>query len=114
MVKIKRGTKGRKRHKRVLKQARGFYGLRSKSFKNAKITLQRSLCYSYRDRKRKKREFRNLWIVRINSACKLNSLTYSSFINSLKNNNIIINRKFLANIAFNDILLFNEIAKECR
>jgi large subunit ribosomal protein L20 len=110
MVRVKRGNVLRKRHKKILKQAKGFKGGRSRIFKAANEAVMRSLRHQYRDRRNKKRVFRRLWITRINAAAKLNDLTYSKFINGLKQANISLNRKMLADIAVRDKEAFKKIA----
>ncbi|EMS6534158.1 50S ribosomal protein L20 [Campylobacter upsaliensis] len=110
MARVKIGVVRRRRHKKVLKLARGFYSGRRKHFRKAKEQLERSLVYAYRDRRRKKRDFRRLWIVRINAACRLNDLSYSKFINGLKKAGIELDRKILADLAMNDAAAFAKIA----
>ncbi|MCR2115979.1 50S ribosomal protein L20 [Campylobacter upsaliensis] len=110
MARVKTGVVRRRRHKKVLKLARGFYSGRHKHFRKAKEQLERSLVYAYRDRRRKKRDFRRLWIVRINAACRLNDLSYSKFINGLKKAGIELDRKILADLAMNDAVAFAKIA----
>ncbi len=100
--------------KKVLKLARGFYSGRRKHFRKAKEQLERSLVYAYRDRRRKKRDFRRLWIVRINAACRLNDLSYSRFINGLKKAGIELDRKILADLAMNDAAAFAKIAEAAK
>ncbi|TKX30750.1 50S ribosomal protein L20 [Campylobacter aviculae] len=109
MARVKTGVVRRRRHKKVLKLARGFYSGRRKHFRKAKEQLERSLVYAYRDRRRKKRDFRRLWIVRINAACRLNDLSYSRFINGLKKAGIELDRKILADLAMNDAAAFSKI-----
>ncbi|EAI7731159.1 50S ribosomal protein L20, partial [Campylobacter coli] len=99
---------------KVLKLARGFYSGRRKHFRKAKEQLERSLVYAYRDRRRKKRDFRRLWIVRINAACRLNDLSYSKFINGLKKAGIELDRKILADLAMNDAAAFAKIAEAAK
>ncbi|EAH6127133.1 50S ribosomal protein L20 [Campylobacter jejuni] len=111
MARVKTGVVRRRRHKKVLKLARGFYSGRRKHFRKAKEQLERSLVYAYRDRRRKKRDFRRLWIVRINAACRLNDLSYSRFINGLKKAGIELDRKILADLAMNDAVAFAKIAR---
>ncbi|HEG5598820.1 TPA: 50S ribosomal protein L20, partial [Campylobacter jejuni] len=94
--------------------ARGFYSGRRKHFRKAKEQLERSLVYAYRDRRRKKRDFRRLWIVRINAACRLNDLSYSRFINGLKKAGIELDRKILADLAMNDAAAFAKIAEAAK
>ncbi|HMA61348.1 MAG TPA: 50S ribosomal protein L20 [bacterium] len=91
-----------RRRRKILKQAKGYRGARSRRFKVAKDAVEKALQYAYRDRKRKKREFRRLWITRINAAARQNGMRYSRFIHALKENNIKLNRKVLAELAIND------------
>ncbi|EAH8430674.1 MULTISPECIES: 50S ribosomal protein L20 [Campylobacter] len=114
MARVKTGVVRRRRHKKVLKLARGFYSGRRKHFRKAKEQLERSLVYAYRDRRRKKRDFRRLWIVRINAACRLNDLSYSRFINGLKKAGIELDRKILADLAMNDTAAFAKIAEAAK
>ncbi|ECK7532180.1 50S ribosomal protein L20 [Campylobacter jejuni] len=114
MARVKTGVVRRRRHKKVLKLARGFYSGRRKHFRKAKEQLERSLVYAYRDRRRKKRDFRRLWIVRINAACRLNDLSYSRFINGLKKAGIELDRKILADLAMNDATAFAKIAEAAK
>lgn len=114
MARVKTGVIRRRRHKKVLKEARGFYSGRRKHFRKAKEQLERSLCYAYRDRRAKKREFRRLWIVRINAACRLNDISYSQFIHGLKNAGIELDRKILADMAMNDAQAFANIAAKAK
>lgn len=99
MARIKRGTNNRKRHKKVLKQAKGYYGSKHTLFKTANQAVMKSLAYSYVGRKRRKRDFRKLWIARINAAARANGTSYSKLMGNLKKANIDINRKMLAEIA---------------
>lgn len=108
-MRVKTGIVRRRRHKKILKLARGFYSGRRKHFRKAKEQLERSMCYAFRDRKQKKRDFRKLWITRINAACKMNGISYSRFIHALKLANIDLDRKILADMAMNDIQTFNTI-----
>ncbi|ENJ2496121.1 50S ribosomal protein L20 [Campylobacter jejuni] len=114
MARVKTGVVRRRRHKKVLKLARGFYSGRRKHFRKAKEQLERSLVYAYRDRRRKKRDFRRLWIVRINAACRLNDLSYSRFINGLKKAGIELDRKILADLAMNNAAAFAKIAEAAK
>lgn len=100
-MRVKTGVVRRRRHKKLLKLARGFYSARRKHFRKAKEQLERSLVYAYRDRRRKKRDFRRLWIVRINAAARLNDMSYSRFMHGLKLANIELDRKILADMAMN-------------
>ena len=91
-----------RRHQKIIKQAKGYYGARSRTFKSAKDAVVRAGLYAYRDRRQRKRQFRRLWIVRINAACRLNDITYSAFINALNIKGIELNRKVLADLALQD------------
>lgn len=113
-MRVKTGVVRRRRHKKVLKLARGFFSGRRKHFRKAKEQLERSLYYGFRDRKQKKREFRKLWIVRINAACRLNGMSYSRFINGLLKANIELDRKILANIAMNEPETFKQIVEKAK
>lgn len=114
MARVKTGVVRRRRHKKILKLARGFYSARHKHFRKAKEQLERSLVYAYRDRRRKKRDFRRLWIVRINAACRLNDISYSRFINGLKKAKIELDRKVLADLAMNDAKGFTTIVESVK
>ncbi|MFC1771465.1 50S ribosomal protein L20 [Candidatus Margulisiibacteriota bacterium] len=111
MVRVKRGNVARKRRKKILKLAKGFRGGLSKLFTQAKQAVIHALSYAYKDRRRKKRDFRNLWIVRINAALLNYKLSYSKFIGNLNKKNIKINRKMLAAIAWENPETFAEIVK---
>lgn len=111
MSRVKRGVITKRRHKRLLKQTKGFWGQRGNIFKRAKETLMRAMRFAYIGRKQKKRNFRGLFITRINAACKLNDLSYSTFMHSLKVMNVVINRKMLSQIAIFDPKAFSELAK---
>ena len=113
-MRVKTGTVRRKRHKKILKMAKGFYSGRRKHFRKAKEQVERSLVYAFRDRKQKKRDFRKLWIVRINAACRLNDISYSRFINGLKKAGIELDRKILADLAMNDAETFSKIVEEAK
>ena len=91
-----------RRHRKIVKQAKGYYGARSRTFKSAKDAVVKAGLYAYRDRRQRKRQFRRLWITRINAACRLNGTTYSAFINDLKIKGIVLDRKILADMAVND------------
>lgn len=114
MARVKTGVVRRRRHKKILKLARGFYSARHKHFRKAKEQLERSLVYAYRDRRRKKRDFRRLWIVRINTACRLNDISYSRFINGLKKAKIELDRKVLADLAMNDAAGFAKVVESVK
>ena len=109
-MRVKRGYKARRRRKKILKLARGFRGGRSKLIRTAMDSLDKALMYSYRDRKARKRDFRRLWITRINAACRMNQLSYSKFINGLKKANVELDRKVLAELAVSDPDGFARIA----
>jgi large subunit ribosomal protein L20 len=109
-MRVKTGVVRHRRHKRLLKQARGFYSGRRKHFRKAKEQLERSLVYAYRDRRQKKRDFRRLWIVRINAATRLNGMNYSTFMHGLKLANIELDRKILADMAMNAPESFTKVA----
>ena len=102
MSRIKRGTRTRARHHKVLKQAKGYFGHKSKLFKVANQQVMKSGNYAYRDRRNKKRDFRSLWIQRINAAARLHGLSYSRFMNGLKKVDISLDRKVLSDIAITD------------
>ncbi len=109
MVRVRTAVASRKRKKRVLKAAKGQFGHRSKHFSQAKRSVIKGMAYSFRDRKVKKREFRSLWIIRINAACQEQGLTYSRFINGLTQAGVNINRKILADLAVNATDSFKEL-----
>ena len=109
-MRIKRGFKARKRRKKVLKLAKGFRGGRSKLFRTAADAVDKALMYSYRDRRKRKRDFRKLWIARINAAARLNNLPYSKFVHGLKLAGIELDRKVLAELAISDPAGFAKIA----
>ncbi len=100
-MRVKTGIVRRRRHKKILKLAKGFYQRRHSTFKNAEESVRRSLANAYVGRKERKRQFRRLWIARINAAVRENGLTYSQFMNLLKQNNILLNRKMLSELAIN-------------
>lgn len=102
MARVKGGVTAKKRHKKVLKQAKGYYGAKSKLYRPANQAVMKSLNYAYSGRKQRKRDFRKLWIARINAAARLNGMNYSTFINGLKKSNIEINRKVLSELAIHD------------
>jgi large subunit ribosomal protein L20 len=102
MPRARGGFKSRRRRKKVLKMAKGYYSSRSRLFKVATQAVDRALLYAYRDRRNKKREFRSLWIIRINAAVRALGMSYSQFMNKLKNMDIQLNRKALADLAYND------------
>ncbi len=110
-MRIRRGFKARKRRKKVLKLAKGFRGGRSKLYRTAADAVDKALMYAYRDRKARKRDFRRLWIARINAAARLNNLSYSKFIHGLKIANVELDRKILAELAVSDPSGFTELAR---
>lgn len=114
MPRVKTGNVRRKRHKKVLKQAKGFYSGRRKHFRKAKEQIEHSMVYAYRDRKQKKREFRKLWIIRINAACRLNDINYSRFMNGLHKAGIELDRKILADMAMNDATAFSAVVAQAK
>lgn len=114
MPRVKTGVVRRRRHKKILKMAKGFYAGRSRHFRKAKEQVERSLYYAFRDRKQKKREFRKLWIIRINAACRLNEMSYSQFINGLKKAGIELDRKVLADMAMNDAKAFTAVVAQAK
>jgi large subunit ribosomal protein L20 len=114
MARVKRGVIARKRHKKVLKQAKGYYGARRKVFRVAKQAVTKAGQYAYRDRRQRKRQFRRLWIARINAAARLNGLTYSRFINGLNKAGIEVDRKMLSDIAVHDAAAFSAIAEKAK
>ena len=111
MARVKGGMNARKKHNRVLKLAKGYRGARSKQYRIAKQSVMRALATSYAGRKQKKRQFRQLWIARINAAARLNGLTYSKFMYGLKQAGVDINRKILADMAINDADGFATLAE---
>ena len=111
MPRVKRGKTALRRRKRLLKEAKGYYGARSKSYRKARETLMRAWAYAYRDRKTKKRTMRSLWIVRINAAARLANLSYSEFMGGLKKAGIELDRKVLADMAVHDQKGFEQIAE---
>ncbi len=110
-MRVKRGFKARHRRKKVLKLAKGFRGGRSKLFRTATDAVDKALMYAYRDRKVRKRDFRRLWIARINAAARMNNLSYSRFMHGLKQANIELDRKVLADLAISDPAGFTQIAQ---
>ncbi len=114
MARVKGAMKTRARHKKILKLAKGYRGAKSKLYRTANQAVMKSLVYAYRDRKAKKREFRQLWIARINAAARMNGISYSKFMNGLKNKGIEINRKMLAEIAVSDPEAFKKLVDQVR
>ena len=114
MPRVKGGTVTRRRRNRVLKLAKGYYGAKSKLSKTAKQAVMKSYMYAYRDRRHKKRDFRKLWIARINAAARLNGLSYSKLMHGLKLAGIEMNRKMLADLAVNDAAAFTVLADKAK
>jgi large subunit ribosomal protein L20 len=114
MARVKGAVKTRARHKKVLKLAKGYFGAKSKLFRIANQAVMKSLVYAYRDRKAKKRDFRKLWITRINAASRINGLSYSKFMNGLKNSGINLNRKVLADMAVYDANAFAKLVEKVK
>ena len=113
-MRVRRGTKRSNRRKKILKQAKGFYGGKSRNFRVAKEAVERSLQFAYRDRRNRKRDFRRLWIVRINAGARLNGLSYNRFMHGLQKAGCELNRKILADLAVRDADGFAELAKSAR
>ena len=114
MPRAKGGTISRARHKKVLKQAKGYFGSKHRLYRTANEQLMNSLAYAYRDRRQKKRDFRKLWIIRINAACRMNDISYSKFINGLSVAGVEINRKMLSEIAIDSPESFAELVKTAK
>ncbi len=114
MARVKRGVVARARHKKVLDKAKGYYGARSKVYRVAKQAVIKAGQYAYRDRRVRKREFRALWITRINAAARLNGLSYSRFMNGLSRAGIEIDRKMLADLAVHDAAAFTALAEQAK
>ncbi|MBV1787163.1 50S ribosomal protein L20 [Marinobacterium sp. D7] len=114
MPRVKRGVQARARHKKILKQAKGYYGARSRVFRVAKQAVIKAGQYAYRDRRQRKRQFRALWIARINAAARINGLSYSRFISGLKKANIEIDRKVLADLAVHQQVAFAAVVEKAK
>ena len=114
MARVKNGVTTKARHKKVLKQAKGYFGSKHRLYKTAKEQLMHSGQYAFRDRRQKKRDFRRLWIVRINAACRENEISYSRFIEGLNKAGVTVNRKMLSEIAINDSKAFSELVKTAK
>lgn len=114
MSRVKGGVRTRARHKKILKLAKGYFGAKSKLYRIANQAVMKSLNYAFRDRKQKKREFRKLWIARINAAARMNGLSYSRFMNALKKAGITLNRKVLADMAVNDAVGFKMLVEKVK
>ena len=111
MARVKRGMMAHKRHKKLLNQAKGFQGSRSRRYAVAKQSVMKALSYAFRDRRARKRDFRRLWIIRINAAARMCGVSYSRLINALQNAGIVIDRKMLADLAVQDMAAFRQIAE---
>lgn len=114
MPRVKRGVTARARHKKTLAKAKGYYGARSRVYRVAKQAVIKAAQYAFRDRRNKKREFRALWIVRVNAAARAHGMSYSDFINGLKKSSVDINRKILAEIAVHDKAAFSALVEQAK
>ncbi|WP_201573269.1 MULTISPECIES: 50S ribosomal protein L20 [Psychrobacter] len=114
MARVKRGVQANRRHKKILKRAKGYYGARSRVYRVAVQAVTKAGQYAYRDRRNKKRTFRRLWIARINAGARLNGLSYSRFINGMKKANIAIDRRVLADIAMHDAAAFTALVEKAK
>lgn len=114
MSRVKRGIRTRARHAKILKQAKGYFGKKSKLFKVANQAVLKSGSYAYRDRRQKKRDFRKLWIARINAAARINGLSYSKFMNGLKKAGVELDRKVLSDIAITDPKGFAALCEQAK
>ena len=112
MSRVKSGVVTKARHKKIIKSAKGFYGRRKNTFRVANQAVEKAGQYAYRDRKAKKRDFKSLWIQRINAGCRLHGLKYSQFINGLKKINLNLNRKVLSDLASNEPKVFKKIVDQ--
>ena len=111
MARIKRAVNAQKKRRKIMKLAKGYWGAKSKQYRAASEQVARSLRYAFEGRKLRKRDFRSLWITRINAAARLNGMSYSTFINGLKKQNITVNRKMLADLAVNDPAAFTKLVE---
>ena len=109
MPRVRKGSARKRQHKRVLREARGYYGTKSRHFQQAKVALTRAGAYAWRDRRARKRDFRRLWITRITAACKMRGSRYSRFMNGLKLSGVLLNRKMLSEIAIHDPAAFDKL-----
>ncbi|MEE8209651.1 MAG: 50S ribosomal protein L20 [bacterium] len=114
MTRATSGPTNRRRHKKIIKQAKGYYGMRRTSYRRAREAVERALKYAYRDRRQRKRQFRRLWVVRINAAARLNGLTYGQLIHGLKRADVALDRKVLAHLAVHDPEAFGQIAERAK
>ena len=111
MARIKRAVNAHKKRRKIMKLAKGYFGSKSKQYRAASEQVRRSLRYAYIGRKQRKRDFRSLWITRINAAARINGMSYSTFINGLKKANVEVNRKMLADLAVNDAAAFAQLVE---
>ena len=114
MARVKGALNARKKHKKVLKMAKGYFGARSKQYRVAKQAVMKAMAHSFAGRKQTKRAYRRLWIVRINAAARMNNISYSQFMNGLKKAEININRKMLAELAVNDMNAFKSLVEKAK
>ena len=114
MARVKRGVTARAKHKKVLKKAKGYYGARSRVYRVANQAVTKAGQYAYRDRRQKKRQFRRLWIVRINAAARMFDMSYSRFMDGLNKAEIEMDRKMLADLAVHDIVAFGQLAEKAK
>ena len=114
MARVKKGVNAHKRHKKILKLAKGYFGAKSTHFKMAKQAVMKSGNYAYIGRKQRKRDFRSLWITRISAACRINGINYSTFMNGLKKAGVELNRKMLSEIAINDPAAFTSLVEKSK
>ncbi len=114
MARVKRGVTARARHKKILKLAKGYFGNRSRVYRVAKQAVIKAAQYAYRDRKQNKRNFRSLWIVRINAACRAEGMAYGQFINGMKKAGITLDRKVLADLAMHDAAAFSDLIAKAK
>ena len=114
MPRVKRGFKARRRRKKLLKLAKGFRGARSRCYRQARDSVEKALCYAYRDRRAKKRSYRRLWITRINAACRMNDISYSRFMGGLTKAKIGVDRKILAHLAVTEPGAFSNLVEKAK
>ncbi|MEW6684855.1 MAG: 50S ribosomal protein L20 [Candidatus Edwardsbacteria bacterium] len=114
MARVKTVVASRKQKRKIFKRVKGFWGGKHRLYRSAKESMMRALQFAYRDRRRRKRDFRRLWIIRINAACRLNGLPYKTFIAGLKAANVIINRKLLADLAVKDPIAFAKLVEQAK
>lgn len=114
MARVKRGVTAKARHKKVMEAAKGYYGARSRVFRVAKQAVIKAAQYAFRDRRQRKREFRALWIVRINAGARMHGLSYSRLMDGLNKAGVVVDRKMLADLAVNDMLAFGKLAEQAK